>query len=121
MKVVALAAALALTAPAVYAGEIGATGITWGVETTAEYNIDVETFSVVSTPELGYSLAGFDMAVSADINIYSDAFVLGDTKPTLELSVEREIMTNLTAYVETTYDLETSTRGDAIVGMSFTF
>ena len=55
MKKLAIAAIVAaLTTTAAQAGEIGATGITWGLETTAEYNVDAENMNVTTTPELGY-------------------------------------------------------------------
>ena len=121
MKFAAIAAAAMITATGVAANEIGATGITWGVETTAEYNVDAENMTLTSTPEIGYGLMGLDLTASTELSIYDDDFVLGDVMPTLDFKVAKSIWDNLEVYAETGYDLELEDMSDVVVGATFKF
>ena len=122
MKNLALAAIVAAaTTTAAQAGEIGATGITWGLETTAEYNVDAENMSVTTTPELGYHWSMINLTLSSDIAVYDDEFVAGDVMPTLDFKAGTHIMENLEVYVETGYDLELEDMSDIVVGATFSF
>ena len=55
MKFAAFTAAALLAATNAQAFELGTTGISLGLETTAEYNIDAENMTLVTTPELAYN------------------------------------------------------------------
>jgi len=122
MKNLALAAIVAAaTTTAAQAGEIGATGITWGVETVAEYNVDAENMTVTTTPELGYHWSQINLTASTDLAIYDDEFVAGDVMPTIDFKAGTHVMENLEVYLETGYDLELEDMSDVIVGMSFKF
>lgn len=122
MKNLALAAIVAAaTTTAAQAGEIGATGITWSLETTAEYNVDAENMNITTTPELGYHWSMINFTASTDLEIYDDEFVAGDVMPTLDFKAGTHIMENLEVYVETGYDLELEEMSDVVVGASFSF
>ena len=121
MKFAAIAAAAMITATGAAANEIGATGITWGVETTAEYNVDAENMTLTSTPEIGYGLMGLDLTASTELSIYNDDFVLGDEMPTLDFKATRQVWDNLELYGEVGYDFELEERTDVVVGASFSF
>ena len=124
MKFVVAAAALALTASPLVAAELGNTGISLGGEAVAEFNIDAENLSLVVTPEVSYNFTGFFVASAAtDLTIYDGEFTEAtfEVLPTIDLRVEREVMANLTAYGEMSYNLEAQERGDATVGVSFNF
>jgi len=124
MKFVVAAAALALTASPLVAADLGNTGISLGGEAVAEFNIDAENLSLVVTPEVSYNFTGFFVASAAtDLTIYDGEFTEAtfEVLPTIDLRVEREVMANLTAYGEMSYNLEAQERGDATVGVSFNF
>lgn len=122
MKTTALAAIAAFgLASAATAGEIGATGITWGLETTAEYNVDAENMNITTTPELGYHWSMINFTASTDLEIYDDEFVAGDEMPTLDLKAGTHIMENVEVYVETGYDFELEDMSDVVVGATFSF
>jgi hypothetical protein len=124
MKFVVAAAALALTASPLVAAELGNTGISLGGEAVAEFNIDAENLSLVVTPEVSYNFTGFFVASAAtDLTIYDGEFTEAtfEVLPIIDFRVEREVMANLTAYGEMSYDLEAKERGDATVGVSFNF
>jgi len=124
MKFVVAAAALALTASPLVAADLGTTGISLGGEAVAEYNIDAENLSLVVTPEVSYDFTGYFVASAAtDLTIYDGEFTEAtfEVLPVIDFRVEREVMANVTAYGEMSYDLEAQERGDATVGMSFNF
>ena len=122
MKFAAItAAALLASATTIQAAELGETGISLGATTTAEYNVDAENMTVELTPEMGYGLYGMDFTLSTDLMIYNDEFVFMDTNPTLDFKVGYGIFDNAEVYVETDYNLETETRGDVVIGASFSF
>jgi len=122
MKFAALTAAALLAATSAQAIELGATGISLGVDTTAEYNIDAETMTLTTTPELGYNMYGYvNLTVGADIAIYDDEFVMGDELPTLDFEASTHIRENLELYIETGYDLEAEDMSDVVVGATFSF
>ena len=70
---------------------------------------------------MGYGLYGMDFTLSTDLMIYNDEFVFMDTNPTLDFKVGYGIFDNAEVYVETDYDLENETRGDVVIGASFSF
>jgi hypothetical protein len=122
MKNLALAAIVAAaTTTAAQAGEIGATGITWGLETTTEYNVDAENLTVTTTPELSYTFSMINLTLGTDLAIYDDEFVAGDVMPTLDFRASTHIMENLEVYAETGYDLEAEDMSDIVIGASFAF
>lgn len=122
MKFAALTAAALLAATSAQAIDLGATGLSLGVDTTAEYNIDAENMTLTTTPELGYNMYGFvNLTVGADIAIYDDEFVMGDELPTLDFGASTLIRENLELYLETGYDLEAEDMSDVVVGATFSF
>ena len=122
MKFAAFTAAALLAATNAQAFELGTTGISLGLETTAEYNIDAENMTLVTTPELAYNAYGmFNLTVGADLDIYDDEFVFGDVAPTLDFGVSTHVRENVKLYLETGYDLEAEDMSDVVVGATFAF
>ena len=121
MKIITTAAVAALlTTTAVQAGELGATGITWGIDTVAEYAMDAEAMTITATPELGYDLGMMGFTVATDLPVYSDEFVFLDVNPILDFKLSRELG-NVELYGRTSWDLEDEDRGDIVVGAKFSF
>jgi hypothetical protein len=122
MKFAAItAAALLVSATSIQAAELGATGISLGATTTAEYNVDAENMTLELTPTVGYGLYGMDFTASTDLMIYNDDFVFMDTNPTLDFKVAYGVWDGLEVYAETGYDLEKEDRADIVLGAAFTF
>jgi len=119
--VLPLAVATTLTASSLFANEIGATGISWGVETTTEYNIESEVLTLTTTPELNYTMWNLDLTASSDIAIYNEEFVLGDKNPTLDFEISKMMMEQVEIYAKTGYDLEKDEMNDIVVGATFSF
>jgi len=122
MKFAAItAAALLVSATSIQAAELGATGISLGATTTAEYNVDAENMTLELTPTVGYGLYGMDLTASTDLMIYNDDFVFMDTNPTLDFKVAYGVWDGLEVYAETGYDLEKEDRADIVLGAAFSF
>ena len=122
MKFAAItAAALLVSATSIQAAELGATGISLGATTTAEYNVDAENMTLELTPTVGYGLYGMDLTASTDLMIYNDDFVFMDTNPTLDFKVAYGVWDGLEVYAETGYDLEKEDRTDIVLGAAFSF
>ena len=122
MKFAAFTAAALLAATNAQAFELGTTGISLGLETTAEYNIDAENMTLVTTPKLAYNAYGmFNLTVGTDLDIYDDEFVFGDVAPTLDFEASTHIRENVKLYLETGYDLEAEDMSDVVVGATFAF
>jgi len=119
--VLPLAVATTLTASSLFANEIGATGISWGIETTTEYNTESEVLTLTTTPELNYTMWNLDLTASSDIAIYNEEFVLGDKNPTLDFEISKMMMEQVEIYAKTGYDLEKDEMNDIIVGATFSF
>ena len=123
MRLLATTAAALLLATSVSAMDLGM-GLSLNTEVTGEYKVDAENMTLTSTPELVYTNFGFDFAASTELAIYDDKFVVEDTfstLPTIDFTVERELMDGLTAYVETSYDLDAGERGEITLGSTFAF
>lgn len=116
MKFAAVAAVVALTTTTAYAD-----GVSFGGDVTAEYNVDAENLTLTVTPELGYSMWDVDFTLGSDIAVYNDGITLGDTKPTLDFGATYAISAQLEVYGEVSYDLETESRGDVVVGATYSF
>lgn len=122
MRLLATTAAALLLATSASAMDLGM-GLSLNTEVTAEYAVDAEKLTL-TTPELGYTLSGFDITASTELAIYNGEFVVEDTfstLPTIDFTVEREVMNGLTAYVETSYDLDAGERGEITLGTTFAF
>jgi hypothetical protein len=130
MKFAAIAAAALVTATSVSANEIGATGITWGVETEAAYTINdaagaaVDDFGVKITPEIGYSMFGIGLTADMDIPVYnneelqlSNAF----DDPKINLGATYEVFGGVELFGETTWDVDASDNVSTKVGATFAF
>src|SRR5210317_549160 len=128
MKFAAIAAAALVTATSVSANEIGATGITWGVETEAAYTINdaagaaVDDFGVKITPEIGYSMFGIGLTADMDIPVYnneelqlSNAF----DDPKINLGATYEVFGGVELFGETTWDVDASDNVSTKVGATF--
>lgn len=123
MRLLATTAAALLLATSASAMDLGM-GLSLNTEVTAEYAVDAENMTLTSTPELGYTLSGFDFMASTELAIYNDKFVVEDTfstLPTIDFTVERVVMEGMTAYVETSYDLDAGERGEITLGTTFAF
>lgn len=120
MKLTAATAAIvAVMATTSYANDLS-----FGGETTGEYNADQEAFSLTLTPEAVYSTERVDFTLSSDLTLYDevDNFSLNnDDLPTLDLEVSTYLDTNLELYGKVSYDLEAEDRGDVVVGATFSF
>jgi len=126
MKIAALAAAATIAATSVSAMDLGSTGLSLNTEIDASWDIDADTNNLLVTlePELGYSISGVSLTAGMDLDVYkNEEFVLGDQFDTLELDfgASYNIMENLKAYGETTWDVEASELESTKVGVSFTF
>ena len=130
MKFAAIAAAALVTATSVSANEIGATGITWGVETEAAYTINdaagaaVDDFGVKITPEIGYSMFGIGLTADMDIPVYnneelqlSNAF----DDPKINLGATYEVFGGVELFGETTWDVDASDNVSTKVCATFAF
>ena len=123
MRLLATTAAALLLATSVSAMDLGM-GLSLNTEVTAEYKVDAENMTLTSTPELAYTNFGFDFAASTELALYNDEFVIEDTfstLPTIDFTVERVVMEGMTAYVETSYDLDAGERGEITLGTTFAF
>ena len=130
MKFAAIAAATLLTATSVSANEIGATGISWGVETEAAYTIndaagnDVEDFGVKITPEIGYTMFGIGLTADMDLPVYNNEEFKLDTafdNPKINLGASYEVFGGLSLFGETTWDIDAEDTVSTKVGASFKF
>jgi hypothetical protein len=130
MKIAAITAAALLAATSVSANEIGATGITWGVETEAAYTIndaagaDVEDFGVKVTPEIGYTMFGVGLTADMDLPVYNnEEFKLDQAfdNPKINLGATYEVFGGLELFGETTWDVDASDAVSSKVGATFSF
>ena len=127
MKIAAIAtAATLLAATSASAIDIGNTGISVGAELDTYWDFDGEHIDSVLTPKVGYSLYGFDLSASTDLNVVqADTIVIGDqfdTLPVLDLGASYSILNGgAKAYGEVDFDLEQSDWTGAKVGVSFSF
>ncbi len=130
MKFAAIAAATLLTATSVSANEIGATGISWGVETEAAYTIndaagnDVEDFGVKITPEIGYTMFGIGLTADMDLPVYNNEEFKLDTaldNPKINLGASYEVFGGLSLFGETTWDIDAEDTVSTKVGATFNF
>ncbi len=130
MKIAAITAAALLTATSVSANEIGATGITWGVESEAAYTINdaagnaVEDFGVKITPEIGYSMFGIGLTADMDIPVYNNEEFKLDTafdNPKINLGASYEVFGGIELFGETTWDFDASDNVSTKVGATFAF
>ncbi len=130
MKFAAIAAAALVTATSVSANEIGATGISWGVETEAAYTIndaagaDVEDFGVKVTPEIGYTMFGVGLTADMDIAVYNnEEFKLDKAfdNPKINFGASYEVFGGIELFGETTWDIDGEDAVATKVGATFSF
>lgn len=130
MKIAAITAAALLTATSVSANEIGATGITWGVESEAAYTINdaagnaVEDFGVKITPEIGYTMFGVALTADMDLPVYNnEEFQLSNAfdEPKINFGATYEVFGGIELFGETTWDVDGSEAVSSKVGATFSF
>ena len=130
MKIAAITAAALLTATSVSANEIGATGITWGVETEAAYTINdaagaaVDDFGVKITPEIGYTMFGIGLTADMDLPVYNNEEFKLDTaldNPKINLGASYEVFGGISLFGETTWDIDAEDTVSTKVGATFAF
>ena len=130
MKFAAITAAALLTATSISANEIGATGITWGVESEAAYTIndaagnDVEDFGVKVTPEVGYTMFGVGLTADMDLPVYNnEEFKLDQAfdNPKINFGATYEVFGGVELFGETTWDFDASDNVATKVGATFAF
>ena len=130
MKFAAITAAALLTATSISANEIGATGITWGVESEAAYTIndaagnDVEDFGVKVTPEIGYTMFGVGLTADMDLPVYNnEEFKLDQAfdNPKINFGATYEVFGGVELFGETTWDFDASDNVATKVGATFAF
>ncbi len=104
------------------AAEIGSTGISIGVETIAEYNVDAEQSTLTIEPELGYDMMGWvDLTASSKMSIYAnDEWIWDeDFEPTLNFKATREVMPSVDVYAKTGYSMVSDAMTDVVIGASW--
>ena len=130
MKFAAITAAALLTATSISANEIGATGITWGVESEAAYTIndaagnDVEDFGVKVTPEVGYTLMGVGLTADMDLPVYNNEEFKVDKmfdNPKINFGATYEVFSGVELFGETTWDIDAEDAVSSKVGATFSF
>jgi hypothetical protein len=126
MKIAALAAAATIAATSVSAMDLGSTGLSLNTEVDASWDLDADTNNILVTlePELGYSIAGVSLTAGMDLDVYkNEEFVLGDQFDALSIDfgASYQIMEGLSAYGETTWDVEASELEASKVGVTFSF
>lgn len=126
MKIAALAAAATIAATSVSAMDLGSTGLSLNTAVDASWDLDADTNNLLVTlePELGYSIAGVSLTAGMDLNVYqNEEFVLGDQFDALsvDFGASYQIMKGLSAYGETTWDVEASELEASKVGVTFSF
>jgi len=130
MKFAAITAAALLTATSISANEIGATGITWGVESEAAYTIndaagnDVEDFGVKVTPEVGYTLMGVGLTADMDLPVYNnEEFKVNKMfdNPKINFGATYEVFGGVELFGETTWDIDAEDAVSSKVGATFSF
>ena len=130
MKFAAITAAALLTATSISANEIGATGITWGVESEAAYTINdaagnaVEDFGVKVTPEVGYTMFGVGLTADMDLPVYNnEEFKVNKAfdNPKINLGATYEVLSGVELFGETTWDIDAEDAVSSKVGATFSF
>ena len=130
MKIAAIAAAALVTATSVSANEIGATGITRGVESEAAFTINdaagnaVEDFGVKITPEIGYTMFGVALTADMDLPVYNnEEFQLSNAfdEPKVNFGATYEVFGGVELFGETTWDVDASDAVSSKVGATFSF
>ena len=130
MKIAAIATAALVTATSVSANEIGATGLTWGVDTEAAYTLsdaagnDVSDFGVKVTPEIGYTMFGVGLTADMDIAVYNnEEFQLSNAfdNPKINFGATYEVFGGIELFGETTWDVDASDAVSSKVGATFSF
>ena len=130
MKFAAITAAALLTATSISANEIGATGITWGVQSEAAYTIndaagnDVEDFGVKVTPEVGYTMFGVGLTADMDLPVYNnEEFKVNKMldNPKINFGATYEVFGGVELFGETTWDIDAEDAVSSKVGATFSF
>ena len=130
MKIAAIATAALVTATSVSANEIGATGITWGVESEAAYTINdaagnaVEDFGVKVTPEIGYTVFGVGLTADMDLPVYNNEEFKVDKmfdNPKINFGATYEVFGGVELFGETTWDIDAEDAVSSKVGATFRF
>jgi hypothetical protein len=130
MKFAAITAAALLTATSISANEIGATGITWGVESEAAYTINdaagnaVEDFGVKVTPEVGYTMFGVGLTADMDLPVYNNEEFKVDKmldNPKINFGATYEVFGGVELFGETTWDIDAEDAVSSKVGATFSF
>jgi len=126
MKIAALTVAATIAATSVSAMDLGSTGLSLNTEVDASWDLDADTNNLLVTlePELGYSIVGVSLTAGMDLNVYqNEEFVLGDQFDALSIDfgASYQIMEGLSAYGETTWDVEASELEASKVGVTFSF
>lgn len=124
MKYLLTTVAAAVVATSASAGVDLGNGLSFGGEVVAERNVDQSDSTIVVTPELTYTRDLLEITLGTDLSVYDNEFVLDttfQTKPTLDLGVSYDLREDLELYGNTSWDLETETRGDLVIGAKFSF
>mgnify|MGYP003328218365 CR=1 FL=1 len=125
MKFLTTAAAATLLMTSVAsANEIGSTGITWNVETEAEWNFDDEALSVELTPGLEYATSGIVFSLETDLDVYgNEEVVLDEAFDALmvDLGADYALGAGMSIGAETTWDVEEGEMNCTSVTWSLSF
>ena len=126
-KILGAVALLLLGSFAANAGEIGNTGISWGAETTAEYNVDTEVSTWTIKPDVTYDMMGWvDLEASTTISIYDGTEWAWNestnlTEPTINFEASRMVVDNMEVYAKSGYDFKKDDMTDIVVGATWSF
>jgi len=128
---IAAIAALGFTATTASAFELPIPGLELNTQVVAEYKVDAETATLVSTPELAYSPAfakGLTATAGIEIDVWSKAggFTLADqfdVKPEILLGVTYvpPVLKSLELELGTSYDFEAAKRSEITLVATFNF
>lgn len=115
-----LTAAVAATVVAMATSSY-AQGVSLSGDVVTEYNTDTEVLTLSVNPELATTAYNVEFTLGSDIAVYNDEFVIGDVKPTLDFGASYMLQSNVEVYGKVSYNLETESRGDVVVGAKYSF
>lgn len=131
MKYTVAALAILASATAASAMDLPVPGLALNTEVVAEYKVDAETATLTATPELAYSpsfVGGLTATAGIELDIWSkaDGFTLADqfdVAPEILLGVTYvpAALDNLELEVGTSYNFDTSDRGEITMTATFNF
>jgi len=130
-KTLAVCALLATTAT-VQAADL-APGVTLDTEIKAWHKVDAETNHITINPEVEWTPNAGPLTLSVgtvitayDSSLTGDSFILFDTledgsRPNIDFGADYALSDNMTAFGETSWDIDNSDRTEMSIGVKITF